>query len=109
MCTADEVKKIVAESECRQQDKLEKSHIAIAGTISNFGADVKELRVLVEEHIKRTEGDTDMRDIMKDVADSYRAFIQLGKMTKWLASVALSLGALYIFFGHIIKYFATTK
>lgn len=106
MCTKEDVQKIVAESECRQQELLQKSHVAVAGTISNFGADIKELHKLLEEHISRTEGDTEMRQIMKDVAESYKAFAQLGKITKWLASIALSLGAVYLFFEKIISHFA---
>lgn len=61
MCTKEEVQKIVTESECRQQDKLEKSHQAIASTISNFGADFKERLDVLDE--KLTESVIDRNSI----------------------------------------------
>jgi hypothetical protein len=48
MCTKEEVQAIVTESEKRQNEKMERSHTAIAGTISDFGAELKETNAKIE-------------------------------------------------------------
>lgn len=68
MCTTEEVQAIVDKSEkhllekmrsleTRQDDRMEKSHMAISKSISGFGDDLKELQILTKENYSKREID----------------------------------------------------
>jgi N12 class adenine-specific DNA methylase len=114
MCTKEEVQSIASETEDRMVAYVNKSHQGLATSISGFGNDLNsmrhDMRALIEKldaHIEQSELRTEQMQVLKDVAESYKAFQRVGSFTKWSASVAISLGGMYIFFEQIIKHLAS--
>ena len=55
MCSREEVKLEAEAVERRMEAKLERSHQAIAQTISNIGADVRTLKEHLKTHVEKEE------------------------------------------------------
>ena len=125
MCSKEDVEKIVAESECRSQDRLERSHTALAGTISNFGAEITEMKKILKDH---TENETEYQTMiqshlqdtkktlenlahlseddvkaLKDIAQGYAGMGAVRKLIIGLASIVLAIGAVVGGFITIVK------
>ena len=85
MCSTAEVQDIVNKAESRldkkiealeahQDKRLEESHMAIAKSVSNFGADLKRLTLLTEDNYSKREIDAN-NEIMKEQLDRIESML----------------------------------
>lgn len=83
MCSREEVKLEVEAGERRMEAKLERSHQAIAQTISTVGADMKALRTKLETHMDNE--DENYRKMTREVTDKLDKYIEAD--IKWKVGV----------------------
>ena len=125
MCTKEEAEKIVGDAEHRMEKKLQESHMAVASTVSQFGKEIGDLRVLLAQHVSKEEGYQDRVEqhlkesaklfsnlahlseddviALKDIAQGYAGMGAVRKMILGLASVVLAIGAIVAGFIGIVK------
>lgn len=125
MCTREETRQEIELSEKRMEAKIEKSHMAIAETISNYGAELKrvhdrltihtereeEYQDKIEQHLVEAKGvlnniallSTDDIKALKDIAQGYAGMSAMRKLILGLASTIIAIGAVVAGFITLIK------
>ena len=132
MCSREEVHLEVLQSEQRMNDRIDRSHMAMAKTISDFGAEIKELgtsvkelsarfekhdkmeqddRVALHNHIKEsneimeklTTLNPDDLQALKEIAEGYTGFSTIKKMLVGLAGLIIAIGTIIMGVIHIIR------
>jgi chromosome segregation ATPase len=125
MCTKEETQAIVSASEAKMEAKLYDAYQPVAKAVSNFGAELVELRKIIKAHVEQEEGyqdvvkdhlretkqtldnlahlTTDDVKALKDIAQGYAGMGAVKKMILGLAGVVLAIGAVIAGFITIIK------
>ena len=132
MCSREEVHLEVLQSEQRMNDRIDRSHMAMAKTISDFGAEIKELgqsvkelsarfekhdkmeqddRLALHNHIKEsneimeklTTLNPDDLQALKEIAEGYTGFSTIKKMLVGLAGLIIAIGTIIMGVIHIIR------
>ena len=101
-CSEQKVVELIQEAERRWSDRLEQSHTAINGTVSDFGGEikdintnVKELRDLFKEHIDKTEHLLSLdTSTLGEMSTSWKGFVSMKSVILGFASVMIALGAI---------------
>lgn len=95
MCTKAEVQLIVSDAETRlkkemealetrQIDRLEKSHIAIAKSVSGFGSDLKKLNERIEGIVNLYDGVSTIKSFIVGLASVIIAITAIGASIIWV-------------------------
>jgi hypothetical protein len=125
MCTKEETQAIVSASEAKMEAKLYTAYKPVAKAVSNFGAELVELRKIIKAHVEQEENyqdvvkdhlretkqtlenlahlTTDDVKALKDIAQGYAGMGAVKKMILGLAGVVLALGAVIAGFISIVK------
>lgn len=132
MCSREEVRLEVLQSEQRMNDRIDRSHAAMAKPISDFGAEIKELgnsvkelsarfekhdkmeqadRVALSNHIKESSEvmeklitlNPDDLQALKEIAEGYTGFSTVKKMIVGLAGIIVAVGTIIMGVIHIIR------
>ena len=132
MCSREEVHLEIMQSEQRMNDRIDRSHVAMAKTISDFGAEIKELghsvkelsarfdkhdekekddRTALNNHInefkeitdKLTALNPDDLQALKEIAEGYTGFSTIKKMLVGLAGLIIAIGTIIMGVIHIIR------
>ena len=115
MCTKEETQAIVSASEAKMETKLYTAYQPVAKAVSNFGAELIELRKIIKAHVEQEENyqdvvkdhlretkqtldnlahlTTDDVKALKDIAQGYAGMGAVRKMILGLAGVVLAIGA----------------
>jgi len=103
MCSKEEVEKIVNESEKRMelklealeqkwQNELERSHVAVAGTVSALGAEFKDIAKDFKAFVQKW--DHIEADDLRIVISSYNGIATVKNIITGMATVILSISAI---------------
>ncbi len=96
MCTREETEQIVNKMGKELEEKLFKSHTAIAETVSNLGNELKEDRERNKKEHEKIHEKLDTLDIraLNNMAKFYSGSQTMGGFIMWLSKVILSITAI---------------